>query len=92
MVVSFPRAGRGRLMRRAALALARCSSPPLAGGCGLGAGESEEGGASCTVTRDFGTREVGTGAADPIPGGETVMRMLQRDFDVETRYGGGFVQ
>ena len=45
-----------------------------------------------TVTRDFGTREVGTGSADPIPGGETVMRMLQRDFDVETRYGGGFVQ
>jgi hypothetical protein len=62
------------------------------GGCGLGAGESEEGGATLTVTRDFGTREVGTGEADPIPGGETVMRMLQRDFDVETRYGGGFVQ
>ena len=30
--------------------------------------------------------------SDPIPGGETAMRMLQRDFDVETRYGGGFVQ
>jgi Domain of unknown function (DUF4430) len=64
----------------------------FAGGCGLGAGESEEGGATLTVTRDFGTREVGTGSADPIPGGETVMRMLQRDFEVETRYGGGFVQ
>jgi hypothetical protein len=62
------------------------------GGCGLGAGESEGGGASLTVTRDFGTREVGAGTADPIPGGETVMRMLQRDFEVETRYGGGFVQ
>ena len=64
----------------------------VAAGCGLGAGDSEEGGATLTVTRDFGTREVGTGSADPIPGGETVMRMLQRDFDVETRYGGGFVQ
>jgi len=64
----------------------------LAGGCGLGAGESEDGGATLTVTRDFGARKLGTGAADPIPGGETVMRMLQRDFDVGTRYGGGFVQ
>ena len=26
------------------------------------------------------------------PGGETVMRLLQRNFDVSTRYGGGFVQ
>jgi hypothetical protein len=61
-------------------------------GCGMGAGDSQEGGATLLVTRDFGTRSVGTGSADPIPGGETVMRMLQRDFDVETRYGGGFVQ
>ena len=76
-------------MRRAALLIALALA---AGGCGLGAGESQEGGATLTVTRDFGTREVGTGTADPIPGGETVMRMLQRDFEVETRYGGGFVQ
>jgi Domain of unknown function (DUF4430) len=76
-------------MRRAALVVVLALA---AGGCGLGAGESQEGGATLTVTRDFGTREVGTGAADPIPGGETVMRMLQRDFEVETRDGGGFVQ
>jgi len=78
-------------MRRAAL-LALLILASLAGGCGLGSGESLQGGATLTVTRDFGAREVGTGAASPIPGGETVMRMLQRDFDVETRYGGGFVQ
>jgi hypothetical protein len=76
-------------MRRACLVVVLAL---LAGGCGLGAGESEEGGATLIVTRDFGTREVGAESADPIPGGETVMRMLQRDFDVETRYGGGFVQ
>ena len=76
-------------MRRAVLLLLAAVA---LGGCGLGAGESQEGGATLTVTRDFGTRAVGTGSADPIPGGETVMRMLQRDFDVETRYGGGFVQ
>ena len=78
-------------MRRAAL-LALLILASLAGGCGLGSGESFQGGATLTVTRDFGARAVGTGAASPIPGGETVMRMLQRDFDVETRYGGGFVQ
>jgi hypothetical protein len=76
-------------MRRAALLILLALA---AGGCGLGAGDSQEGGATLTVTRDFGTRDIGSGSADPIPGGETVMRMLQRDFDVETRYGGGFVQ
>ena len=79
------------MRRRAVLALLVLLAVAV-GGCGLGAGESKEGGASLLVTRDFGTRELGTGAADPIPGGETVMRMLQRDFRVETRYGGGFVQ
>jgi hypothetical protein len=79
-------------MRRALLLLLVLSAAVAASGCGLGAGESKEGGASLLVTRDFGSRQVGTADADPIPGGETVMRMLQRDFDVETRYGGGFVQ
>ena len=50
----------------------------VAAGCGLGAGDSQDGGATVTVTRDFGARELGTGSVDPIPGGETVMRMLQR--------------
>jgi hypothetical protein len=76
-------------MRRAVLLIVLALA---AGGCGLGAGDSQEGGATLTVTRDFGTRDIGAASADPIPGGETVMRMLQRDFDVETRYGGGFVQ
>jgi hypothetical protein len=78
-------------MRRAAL-LPLLLVALVAAGCGLGAGESQEGGATLTVTRDFGVREIGTDSADPIPGGETVMRMLQREFEVETRYGGGFVQ
>ena len=78
-------------MRRALLLLLVLGATAAAG-CGLGAGDSQDGGATVTVTRDFGARELGTGSVDPIPGGETVMRMLQRDFDVETRYGGGFVQ
>jgi hypothetical protein len=79
-------------MRRVALLLSLVLVAPAVAGCGLGAGDSKEGGASVLVTRDFGTREIGSGDVDPIPGGETAMRMLQRDFDVETRYGGGFVQ
>jgi len=75
-----------------ALSLLLVLAAALAAGCGLGAGDEREGAADLLVTRDFGSRQVGTGAAEPIPGGETVMRMLQRDFDVETRYGGGFVQ
>jgi hypothetical protein len=78
-------------MRRALLLLLVLAAA-VASGCGLGAGDSKEGGASVLVTRDFGSRQIGTGDEDPIRGGETAMRMLQRDFDVETRYGGGFVQ
>ena len=35
---------------------------------------------------------MGTSEQKKIPAGETVMRLLQRKFEVETRYGGGFVQ
>jgi hypothetical protein len=49
-------------------------------------------GVSLTVTRDFGQREIDTASASSVPAGETVMRFLQRHFDVTTRYGGGFVQ
>jgi hypothetical protein len=79
------------VIRRAVLLLGIGFALVLAG-CGLGAGGSTEGGASLLVTRDFGEREIGRASQDPIKGGETVMRMLQREFDVQTRYGGGFVQ
>jgi hypothetical protein len=77
-------------MTRLALALALAAA--LAG-CGVGAGEPSEGeGVSVVVSRDFGARTLNTAEADSIPAGETVMRFLQREFDVTTRYGGGFVQ
>ena len=79
------------MIRRAVLLLGIGFALVLAG-CGLGAGGSTEGAASLLVTRDFGEREIGRASQDPIKGGETVMRMLQREFDVQTRYGGGFVQ
>jgi Domain of unknown function (DUF4430) len=63
-------------------------------GCGLGSGgaSSSGGGAQLTVSRNFGAQELGHSDRKTIPGGETVMRQLQRRFTVKTRYGGGFVQ
>jgi hypothetical protein len=45
-----------------------------------------------TVTRDFGSRKLATVTRSKVPGSETVMRMLERAFRVQTRYGGGFVE
>jgi hypothetical protein len=65
-------------------------------GCGLGSGGSSSsssgGGVELTVSRNFGAEEMGDSKRKTIPGGETVMRQLQRKFTVKTRYGGGFVQ
>jgi hypothetical protein len=77
--------------RRAVLALALPAVAAVAAGCGLGAGEGTRG-VSVTVTRDFGARSLGSARAEETPGEDTVMRFLQRRFDVRTRFGGGFVQ
>jgi hypothetical protein len=61
-------------------------------GCGLGAAEGGATGVELTVTRDFGQSAVAERSIDSVPQGETVMRVLQRSFEVRTRYGGGFVQ
>jgi hypothetical protein len=45
-----------------------------------------------TVTRGFGSTEIASITKSKVPGSETVMRMLERSFHVQTRYGGGFVQ
>jgi hypothetical protein len=76
---------RGRALLGAVAATA------LLAGCGLGTGGGAEG-VSLVVTRDFGARTLGEASAREAPGSETVMRFLQRNFRVATRYGGGFVQ
>jgi hypothetical protein len=76
---------------RARTALVALAAAAALGGCGLGAGRGTSG-ASVVVTQEFGARDVGSLSASKIPGSETVMRMLQRSFRVQTRYGGGFVQ
>lgn len=60
-------------------------------GCGLGPGPGTSD-VSVTVTRDFGRDHVGFTSQQHVPGSETVMRMLERFFRVQTRYGGGFVE
>jgi hypothetical protein len=78
-------------MRRApALALALAAAATLAG-CGLGAG-AEPSDTRLTVTDGYGARPLQRLEAPEVGGEETVMRLLQRNAKVGTRYGGGFVQ
>ena len=62
-----------------------------AAGCGAGAGD-EPAGTRLTVTQDLGARTERQLEAPEVSGQETVMRLLQRNAKVTTRFGGGFVQ
>jgi Domain of unknown function (DUF4430) len=75
---------------RALAVLALCAA--LLAGCGLGAGDEREGGAVLRVTRDFGHAALGFARLDTLREDQTVMRFLRSEFDVETRFGGRFVQ
>jgi hypothetical protein len=61
-------------------------------GCGVGPGEPGNGDVTLLVTRDYGRETLGEVQPTKVEGAETVMRMLERNFKVRTRYGGGFVQ
>jgi len=61
-------------------------------GCGFGEGEKLEGGASLRVTTDFGHRELAADEIDSVREDQTVMRLLQSQYDVDTRFGGNFVE
>ena len=61
-------------------------------GCGLGPGPSSPGTATLTVTRDYGTQKVASAKEDDPTESETVLRFLDRNAQISTRYGGGFVQ
>src|SRR6478672_3945056 len=75
----------------AAAAIALLLAALAAAGCGLGAG-SDLGDVSIRVTRDFGAENLVKPAAEGITEADTVMRVLERDAEIETSYGGGFVQ
>ncbi len=60
-------------------------------GCGLGPGESQSGEASLVVTRDFGAETMVDATVEDPRESDTVIRVLDREADIETSYGGNFV-
>jgi len=62
------------------------------GGCGGGAGDELGGAAELRVTRDFGGERLAVAEREDVREGDTVMRFLQSEREVDTAYGGGFVQ
>jgi Domain of unknown function (DUF4430) len=78
-------AGPRRLAALAALAVG-------VAGCGFGSGEESEGEATLTVTRDYGAERLVEASQEDPPESETVIRFLDREAEITTRYGGGFVQ
>src|SRR5687767_5402447 len=80
-------------MRRSATWVAAGLLAALAlAGCSLGPDSSGSGEARLTVTRDFGARPILRATETEVPDGETVLRLLERNAEIETRYGGRFVQ
>ena len=76
-----------------ARAVAVVAAAAVLAGCGLGAGEEREGGpAQLRVTRDFGREAVASARLDPVREDDTVMRFLRREAEIETSFGGRFVQ
>lgn len=80
----------GRAGSRPATAAALLIAALAVAGCGLGPG-AELGAVELTVTRDYGTRSV-LRATDQVTESDTVMRVLDRNAGISTRYGGRFVQ
>ena len=79
--------------RRAALACVIAAAIAALAGCGVGPGAERSGhGVDLRVTRDFGHERLIAKDGLRIREDETVMRMLERNADVDTRFGGGFVQ
>ena len=60
-------------------------------GCGLGAGAGV-GKVSLRVTRDFGAVQVTAPVRDEASESDTVMRVLDREAEIETSYGGRYVR
>ncbi len=81
-----------RTVTRSLAAAPALTCAVAAAGCGFGAGPASSGTATLTVTRDFGSRPLLQATEDDPPSSETVIRFLDREADITTRYGGGFVQ
>jgi Domain of unknown function (DUF4430) len=75
---------------RPAVAIALLGAALAAAGCGFGAG-ADVGEVSLTVTRDYGTQRLLGPDRAAASESDTAMRLLDREAEISTRYGGGFV-
>ena len=73
------------------LAVAALAAAAAAGGCGFGPGDASPGRAELRVTREFGTIPMVTATLDDPTESDTVVRMLDSSADLETSFGGNFV-
>lgn len=79
------------MSRRRSLAVAGLLlGAALAAGCGVGPGAGV-GQVSLSVTRDFGAEAVQAPLREEAVESDTVMRVLDRNAEISTRYGGDFV-
>jgi hypothetical protein len=76
--------------RGTAVAAALLSAAFAAAGCGLGPGE-DVGTVDLSVTREFGSEPMLESSVEATES-DTVMRVLEAEAQIETRYGGGFVK
>lgn len=76
-------------LRGTAVATALLGAALAAAGCGLGPG-ADVGSVGLTVTREYGAVPVLRRSLEAKES-DTVMRLLERNAEAETRYGGGFV-
>ena len=79
--------GRGTAV---AIASLLCGATLAAAGCGLGPGAGV-GNVDLTVTREFGAVKMNETSAEANES-DTVMRFLEGEDEIETRYGGGYVK
>jgi hypothetical protein len=77
--------------RGTAVAIALLTAALAAAGCGFGPGNRVDP-VELTVTRDYGAVPVLHRQVGDVTESDTVMRVLERNADITTRYGGGFVQ
>lgn len=73
-------------MRRVAILLTL-----LLTGCGVGAGD-DAGEVHVAITRDYGAAAVGEPASETFRQDESLLKLLERTHDLETGFGGAFIQ
>ena len=79
------------MSRKRLLAVVVAGSIAITTACGIGAGATPTG-AALLVTQGFGVQTLLQSPAPKVSGADTVMRLLERNARVTTRYGGGFVE